>query len=134
MTEMASTSPTPLRASHRTCVVADIVDSVHRHGAAAALAEVRATRPPLHHGRYHDTAAVFTVWAVDRLLAGGLTPTAALWHPLLHEDSLYAWWDEATLDAADAARHFVPSTLAAPGEPTPSEPAPQPPARRLVAA
>lgn len=132
MTEMVS-SLTPRR-RHRTLVVADIVELVRNRGAGAALAEVRAARPALHDGRYHDTAAVFVVWAADRLLTAGLTPTAALWHPLLHAESLYAWWDAATLESAEAAAHFVPTTLAAPGEPAPCEPAPVPPSRRLVAA
>lgn len=124
----------PAVSTPRIPLLSDIADQVQRRGADAALAHLRRERPALRDGRYNDTVAVFTVWAIDRLLAGGLTSTAVLWHPLLHEDSVLAWWDAATLDSDRAADHFVPSTLALPGEPAPGEPTPTPPRSHLAAA
>jgi hypothetical protein len=95
---------------------------VRGHGAAAALAELRTTRPDITVSGYHDTLAVFAVWAVDRLVTAGLTDTRILWHPLSQLESAAAWWDLPTL-ASDAARDgFVPSTLARGADPRPIEP------------
>ena len=49
-----------------------LVRSVRTTGAANTLAQVRADRPAFDRGRYHDTRAVFYVWAVDRLVDAGL--------------------------------------------------------------
>lgn len=117
-----------VNASHHLDIVAITADAVRRHGAPGALEALRAEQPALHEGAYHDTRAVFMVWAVDRLVRAGLSSTAILWHPLVHEDSVYAWWSAARIDSADAAAHFVASDLALPGEPTPLEP------RALIAA
>jgi hypothetical protein len=106
---------------HLVLSVVDLVDTV---GAPDALATLRSERPALDEHGYHDTRAVFLVWAVERLRAAGLSPTAVLWHPLVHTDSVLAWYDAATLDSAAARETFVPSTLALPGEPAPHEPAP----------
>jgi hypothetical protein len=101
-------------------------------GPAAALDTLRRDRPAITvpgpvsgaatAAGYHDTLAVFHVWAVDRLLSAGLSDLAVLWHPLTHPESPLAWWDASTL-ASDAARdRFVASTEAAVGEPAPFEP------------
>ncbi len=103
-------------------LITTITRAVRAGGAAAALDELRTTAPVIAHGDYHDTLAVFYVWAVDRLVAAGLTDFAIILHPLTHWGTPLAWWDEATL-ASDAARtHFVPSTLALVSEPQPAEP------------
>jgi len=106
---------------------------VREDGAAAALAGLRAERPALTAPDltvvpFHDTLAVFYVWAVDRLVEAGMDDTHLLWHPLTDPRSVLAWYDEATIASPAAAAHFVPSTLALPGEPVPSE------ARELLAA
>ncbi len=106
--------------------IAQLTEQVRTHGAAAALADLRATRPALTAVGYHDTAAVFAVWAVDRLVAAGLTDFAVMWHPLTDARSIRSWWDDATLASAAARERFVPSTLARPGEACPTEPAPCP--------
>ena len=110
--------------------ITSLTHRVRRAGAAVALDEIRATRPAIispsgtaHAGNdaYHDTLAVFYVWAVDRLLAAGLNDVRVLWHPLTDVCSPRSWWDDDTL-ASDAAReHFVASTLARAGDPMPVE-------------
>jgi hypothetical protein len=99
-------------------------------GPAAALDALRRDEPtiPVPGDRldatpgYHDTLAVFHVWAVDRLLSAGLSDLAVLWHPLTHQDSPLMWWDVATLASTEARQGFVASTIAASFEPMPSEP------------
>lgn len=103
-----------------------IAHRVREAGAAAALADLRAERPHLTAAdlsvvAYHDTLAVFYVWAVDRLVEAGLDDTRILWHPLTDPRSALAWWDAATLAGPQAAARFVPSTRALPGEPVPSD-------------
>lgn len=99
---------------------------VRHAGAAVALDEMRATRPaiigPSGAVGYHDTLAVFYVWAVDRLVAAGLNDARVLWHPLVDVRSPRSWWPDEVLAADEAIAHFVPSTLARAGEPTPVEP------------
>ena len=95
---------------------------VREQGAASALAELRRTRPALRHGEYHDTCAVFVVWAVDRLVTSGLSDVAVLWHPLTDSRSIEAWYDTTTLASGAAHEGFVPATLALVDEPTPAEP------------
>ena len=104
-----------------------LAGTVRRRGAAAALDQLRAQRLPLlgidgEPGPYHETLAVFYVWAVDRLVRAGLTDVQLLWHPLPDPASALAWWDRATLCSSEAATRFVPSTRALPGEPAPFEP------------
>lgn len=103
-------------------------------GPVAALDELRRTRPALvpakidhvaadqAHDGYHETLAVFYVWAVDRLAQAGLSDMAILWHPLTDTRSPMAWWDESTLSSVDARQQFVASTTAAEWEPQPTEP------------
>jgi hypothetical protein len=98
-----------------------LVRSVRESGAANTLAQVRADRPAFHRGAYHDTRAVFFVWAVDRLIDGGLSDIGVLWHPLTSADSVFAWWSTATLDSAVAAGGFVAGELALPTEPQPRD-------------
>ncbi|MCB9381405.1 MAG: hypothetical protein H6513_12025 [Acidimicrobiaceae bacterium] len=102
--------------------------SIRERGAAATLDQVRADRPRFHDGHYHDTRAVFFVWAVDRLVTADLSDMGVLWHPLLDADSPLAWWPVGILESAAAHEHFIPSTEALPHEPQPVEP------RTLVAA
>ena len=106
-----------------------IVDLVQRDGADAALASLRSDRPAIHDGAYHDTRAVFLVWAAQRLLDAGLSRTSVLWHPLVHVDSPLVWWDADVLDSDVARDGFV-----APTHGTSAEPAPCEPTRTLVAA
>jgi hypothetical protein len=102
-----------------------LISRVRLAGPEIALAELRAAGTPLcdpdGHVGVHDTLAVFYVWAVDRLVAGGLADIEILWHPLVDTRSPRAWWDDATLRSEAARRSFVPSTLARPGEPAPHE-------------
>lgn len=110
-----------------------IARSIRSVGAPETLAELRRTQPnmmgaDLRPMPFHDTTAVFTVWAVDRLVAAGLANTRILWHPLTDPRSVLSWWDAAELATAQAAVSFLPSTRALPGEPTPVE------ARALLAA
>jgi hypothetical protein len=106
--------------------IASLTQQVRAHGAVAALAHLRSTRPALTAVGYHDTAAVFAVWAVDRLVAAGLDDFHVMWHPLTDARSIRSWWDETTLASAAARDGFVPSTLARPGEACPTEPTPTP--------
>jgi len=104
-----------------------LLRTVRADGAVSALEQVRATRPALQPAdggapAYNDTLAVFYVWAVDRLVAGGLSDFGVMWHPLLDSRSPLVWWSSSTLACAAAAEHFVPSELARAGEPQPVEP------------
>jgi hypothetical protein len=112
--------------------ITSLTHRVRLAGAAVALDELRATRPaiisPAGTVGYHDTLAVFYVWAVDRLVAAGLNDVRVLWHPLVDVRSPRAWWDDDTLAGDLAIAHAVPSTLAHDGDPMPVAP------RLLVAA
>lgn len=98
-----------------------LIRSIRADGAAATLQQVRASRPAFFRGEYHDTRAVFFVWAVDRLVAGGLSDIGILWHPLTDDRSTNAWWTAATLASDDARYRFIPAELAREGEPQPVE-------------
>lgn len=111
---------TPTTFPDRRDLVLLVAGLVRRHGAADALATIRLVLGSAE--GYHDTLVVFTVWAVDRLLAAGLTTTALLWHPLTTAGTEYAWWDEATFDGEAAARAFVAPTRWSAGDPMPAEP------------
>ncbi len=106
--------------------LSSILRTVRASGAASALEQLRRERPAFHvdadGAAYHDTRAVFFVWAVDRLVAGGLSDFGVLWHPLVESHSPQVWWSAATLASAEAHEHFVPSELARAGEPQPVEP------------
>ena len=96
-----------------------ILRSVRADGAAATLHAVRAERPAFFRGGYHDTRATFFVWAVERLVAGGLSDIGVVWHPLTDEESVLAWWTAATLSTDVARDSFVPAELALAHEPQP---------------
>jgi hypothetical protein len=102
--------------------IASLTEQVRAGGAAAALAHLRASRPAFTAVGYHDTAAVFAVWAVDRLVAAGLDDFHVMWHPLTDARSIRSWWDDTTLASQAARDGFVPSTLARSGEVRPTEP------------
>jgi len=110
-------------------LIRTITSVVRQAGPAAALESLRDTRPdltpcsPVAGDGYHDTLAVFYVWAVDRLVDAGLSDLAVMWHPLTDVRSPLSWWDEATLASIEARISFVPATLAAAWEPAPFEPA-----------
>jgi len=109
-----------------------VLRSVRSDGAVRTLQQVRTLRPAFHAGAdrdgrsfdlYHDTRAVFFVWGVDRLVAGGLSDFGVMCHPLLDSRSPLVWWTADTLASAEAAEGFVPSELARAGEPQPTDPA-----------
>lgn len=99
--------------------ITSLTRTVRDRGAACALADLRASRADVAGQPYHETLAVYYVWAVDRLIAGGLNDLALLWHPLLDEASVYAWYPAEVLDSAEAAERFVPSPMASDDEPQP---------------
>ena len=103
-------------------LISTITRLVRGVGATGAMHHLRVTRPAIDNGRYHDTLAVFYVWAVDRLVSAELSDTAILWHPLTDNRSPLAWWDVETLHTYAAATRFVPSTLALENEPQPTDP------------
>jgi hypothetical protein len=100
-----------------------LVHSVRQIGPAATLDQLRATRPRFDRGAYHDTRAVFFVWAVDRLATAGLSDAGILWHPLVDQRTPLVWWHAGVLESAAAAVRYIPSTEAQPFEPQPFEPA-----------
>ncbi|MGD9703927.1 MAG: hypothetical protein AB7Q42_21240 [Acidimicrobiia bacterium] len=113
--------------THRAHVLAATA-LVRRHGAAEALARLRLAIPRYNEATgtpntdtsgYHDTLTVFYTWAIERLVAGGLSTLAILWHPLTSPGAPLSWWDRETLFSREARRTFVPSTLALPGDPAP---------------
>ena len=108
--------------SHPVTVNSHVLALVHDRGAAGALAALRADRPVIVDGAYHDTRAVFLVWAVDRLVSAGLSDMAVLWHPLVHVDSPLAWWPAAVLESDAARTGFVAPVGLAADEPRPAEP------------
>ena len=83
--------------------LSSILRTVRETGAVSALDELRSERPSFDGAGYHDTKAVFYVWAIDRLVAGGLSDFGVLWHPLLEAHSPQVWWSAATLASAAAA-------------------------------
>ena len=104
-----------------------ILRQIRTNGALATLEQLRADRPAFHTSAdqvamYHDTRAVFYVWAVDRLIVGGLSDFGVMWHPLLDNRSPLVWWTAATLATTAAGDHFVAAELARPTEPQPVEP------------
>lgn len=95
------------------------VSMVRRFGAAEALAVLRASIPPYNEatgvantptGGYHDTITVYYVWAIDLLLAEGLTVAELLAHPLVERTALLAWWDEDVLMSPGARAAWLPPT------------------------
>lgn len=105
--------------------LSSILRTVRASGAAVALEQLRADRPAFHIddqvAAYHDTRAVFYVWAVDRLVTGGLSDFGVLWHPLVDSRSPLVWWTAATLAGPAATEHFVAAELARVSEPQPVE-------------
>lgn len=105
-----------------------VLATIRRDGATAALADLRRERPVFTDLGYHDTAAVYLVWAVDRLVAAGLDDIRVIWHPLVQMRSMRQWWDDATLCSTAAIDGFVAPTRYSAGDPVPTEP------RSLIAA
>ena len=105
--------------------LSSILRTVRASGAAVALEQLRSNRPAFHTDDevavYHDTRAVFFVWAIDRLVTGGLSDFGVLWHPLVDSRSPLVWWNAATLADSSATEHFVAAELARPSEPQPVE-------------
>lgn len=106
-------------------VLRQVIAAVRHDGAAAALAELRRDRPAFTEFGYHDTAAVYLVWAADRLIAAGFDDVRVLWHPLVQLRSMRQWWDDDTLASAAARHEFVAATRWTVGDPVPAEPQPQ---------
>jgi len=108
--------------------ISSTLRTVRASGAAAALEQLRTGRPAFHIAansgvaEYHDTRAVFYVWAIDRLITGGLSDFGVLWHPLVDSRSPLVWWTATTLATPAAIEHFVAAELAGPSEPQPVEP------------
>jgi hypothetical protein len=96
--------------------------SVRDRGAVAALDNLRADRADIAGQPYHETLAVYYVWAVERLIDGGLGDIAILWHPLVESSSVQAWYPSELLASATARTSFVPSPMALDHEPQPVMP------------
>ncbi|MFN8023986.1 MAG: hypothetical protein U0Q03_20815 [Acidimicrobiales bacterium] len=125
---MTTATIAPTAASHHD-LLRSITALVREVGAAAALDTLRRDQvafrvagEPQQRAAFHETLAVFHVWAVDRLLRAGLSDTAVLWHPLTDERSPLSWWDLGTLRSPAARERFVASTSAASWEPAPALP------------
>ena len=103
--------------------ITSLTTRVRLVGAQAALDELRANQTliitPAGTVGYHETLAVFAVWAVDRLVAAGLDDVQVLWHPLTDVRTPLSWWDHDTLESPAAKDAFIASVLARAGEPTP---------------
>ncbi|MCU1364485.1 MAG: hypothetical protein JWN39_124 [Ilumatobacteraceae bacterium] len=89
-------------------------------GAVRALEAIRAAIPPYNEatgvantttGGYHDTITVYYVWAVDRLLAAGATPTQVLADPLASRTAPLEWWDRGTLMSSQARAAWLPPSI-----------------------
>lgn len=110
-------------------LVRSITGLVRTVGPAAALEALRRDQVPMSvpgdlaaAASYHETLAVFHVWAVERLVAAGLSDVAVMWHPLTDPRTPLSWWDLDTLRSDAARDHFVASTTAAAWEPAPCPP------------
>ncbi len=101
--------------------ISTLARSIRATGAANTLEQVRADRPAFDRGSFHDTRAVFFVWAVDRLIEAGLSDMGVLWHPLTDDRSPASWWSIGQLESIAAAEHFVPADLALAHEPQPAD-------------
>lgn len=95
---------------------------VRRHGAAEALRLLRGAIPPYNDstgvantstGGYHDTITVYYVWAVDRLLAAGLTAAEILADPLVERTAALVFWDREVLMSPLARAAWTPPQRAA---------------------
>ena len=95
------------------------VSLVRRLGPAEALEVLRAAIPPYNEatgvantptGGYHDTITVYYVWAIDLLLAAGLTVAELLADPLVERTALLAWWDRDVLMSPGARASWLPPT------------------------
>ncbi len=99
--------------------ISTLARSIRATGATNTLRAVRADRPAFDRGSFHDTRAVFFVWAVDRLIEAGLSDMGVLWHPLTDDRSPASWWSVGVLESIAAAEQFVPADLALAHEPQP---------------
>jgi hypothetical protein len=89
-----------------------LIPAVRQDGAVATLDRLVAAG-------HHATLASFYVWAVDRLVAAGLTDTQVLWHPLVDYRSPSAWYSDDVIDSDAARLGFVVADKALPSEPQP---------------
>lgn len=101
---------------------------VDRLGAVRALEVIRASIPPYNEatgvantptGGYHDTITVYYVWAVDRLLAAGCSPSGVLADPITTRTAPLEWWDHDTLMSSSARSAWLPPMLGTGDGPAP---------------
>ncbi len=104
---------------------------VRCHGDSEALSILRKAIPRYNEATgvantptsgYHDTLTVFYVWAVNRLLAMGLTHTQLLHDESVDRQAALSWWDRETLFSVDARVHWVRPTRAGDAHVAPAEP------------
>jgi hypothetical protein len=95
------------------------ISLVRRLGPVEALAVLRAAIPPYNEatgvantptGGYHDTITVYYVWAIELLLADGLSVGEVLADPLVERTAALAWWDRDVLMAPSARASWLPPT------------------------
>jgi hypothetical protein len=98
------------------------ISLVRRHGAVEALRVLRGAIPPYNvatgvantpTGGYHDTITVYYVWAIDRLLARGLTTEEILAHSIVERTAAFAHWDRDVLMSPAARAAWMPPQRAA---------------------
>ncbi|MFM2071654.1 MAG: hypothetical protein RLZZ623_1917, partial [Actinomycetota bacterium] len=96
-TSTPTSTPASAPTASRYELVTELSRMIRSHGAERALEEIRRERSQFTEHGYHDTLAVFMVWAIARLVNAGLTDTRILWHPLADLRSAEAWWSADTL-------------------------------------
>lgn len=100
---------------------------VRSRGPTDALVAFRAAIPPYNEstgvantstGGYHDTITAYYVWAVERLVASGVSTHEILAHPSIERTGALAWWDRETLMGQRARRAWRSPTRTPAGWPT----------------